>query len=201
MKPTSQLRGLYNRVCRDRESLTFQTCPGEDADRSCIFCDDINQEPQLQSVYYPPLKAAEKLLSPDNKGVMAYACVNHYYRYNKLVNAGHLFPTFEDFYVSAGPVIKRRQRATGDGPLKYFAVTSDVGTSGFMETSVWYSGFGFADQIRIDHSLYMAFHKFVHETAILGLLVEGRRAWYEQFCASNTINEKESRAFKHFLKL
>ena len=201
MKPSSQVRGLYSRVCRDREKLTFQLLPGEDADRSCIFCDEINQEPQLQSAYYPPIKAADKLLSPENRGTMAYVCVNHYYRYNKLVNAGHLFPTFEDFYVSAGPVLKRTQRSKVDGQLKYFAVTSDVGTSGFMEVSVWYSGFGFADQIRIRHPLYMSFHKFVHETAILGLLVEGRRSWFQKFCTENEVNEKESRAFEHFLKL
>ena len=201
MKPSSQLRGLYNRIYRNREALTFQTLPGDGSDRSCIFCDEINQEPQLQSVYYPPLKVAEKLLSADNKGVTAYACVNHYYRYNRITNAGHLFPTFEDFYISVGPVLKRRQRSTGDGQLKYFAVTSDVGTSGFVESTVWYSGFGFSDQVRIRHPLYMAFCKFVHETAILGLLVEGRRSWYQKFCAENEVNEKESQAFEHFLKL
>ena len=202
MKPSAKLRSLYTRVSRDRECITFRLVNGPDEDRSCIFCDDVTQEAQAQSVYSPPIKVAEKLLSEDRKGQTAYCCVNHYYRYNRMVNNGHLFPSFEDFYITAGPVTKRKQRATvEDDSLKFFRTTTDLGTSGYNEQTVWYSGFGFMDQIRVRHPLYLAFAKYVHDNAILGLLAEGRRSLFQQFCAENEVNEKELRAFEHFLKL
>lgn len=202
MRPTSIVRGKYSRVSRDRNRFTFGLVPEIEGDRTCIFCDSVSGEPELQSVYYPPVVASARL-GVDNRGMVGYCCTAHYARYNRLANAGHLYPTFEEFYVVVGGTIIKRSRTNSvpkddkPGSLKYFRTSVDAG----LEPTVWYSGFGYLEQIRVRPSLYQAFSKSIHENLVLGMSGDERRSWYQKFCTENEVNEKESRAFEHFLKL
>ena len=192
MRTSKQIMANYDRVSRKLFTDAFEL---EIADRndSCIFC---GEQGSKQSVYYPPKAEASKVLVDGKRGVVGYCCIKHYVRFRNMSAQSALGLTFEDFYSKISRFGERRS-STGapvfDRPLPNFRMAVDG--------QVWYVGLGHMNFIRIDLPVYESFKELVAETGIRHIGVDGRRAMFTDWRASNEVSDRELMALEHFLKL
>ena len=104
--------------------------------------------------------------------------------------------TFEEFYANVQVFGERKTVTTipiSDRPLPKFKLSADG--------EIWYLGMGHLNFVRVQTPVYEAFKQLVNSTNIQYVGVDGRRAMFSDWRASNTISDRELMAFEHFLKL
>ena len=104
--------------------------------------------------------------------------------------------TFEEFFQKVEAFGERKTHTTipiSDVPLPKFRMASDG--------QIWYIGMGTFSFVCVQTPVYESFKQFINSTNVQYVGVDGRRAMFDEWRASNPVSDRELMAFEHFLKL